>query len=1200
VKEGKARGMTGASAERQFRLLADRAPIVLWTTDRELRFTTSAGGGLARLGLQSNQVVGTLVADYFGPGDAGLEPLAAHRAALAGESAVFEFSWEGGSFQTYVEPLRGPTGDIEGAVGIALDITELRRAERAQQSSENLYRQMFQTNQAVKLVLDPESGQIIDANGAALEYYGYGEQLRQMNIADLNRLPRERIEEEMASAVRQDRSYFEFRHRLASGVVRDVEVHSSPLDVNGRRLLFSIVHDITQRRRAERTQSVLLRISEITATARDMHEFYSAVHAAVGELMYAENFYVALVDPRGVALEFPYYADEQDVPPEGPQQLGRGLTEYVLRTGQAAVVDRQRFEAMVRNKEIDVVGTPAASWLGVPLISGGRTLGVLSLQSYREDVVFGDDDRELLGFVSRHIATALERKAADTERERTLSLVQAALESTADGLLVVDQAGGIVNFNRRFIEMWHIPEELVVAGDDERALNFVVDQLKDPQGFVAKVRDLYAHPDAESYDILDFRDGRIFERYSMPQRVGGVSVGRVWSFRDVTERRAAERALATSEARYRTFVSQSSEGIWRIELDRPLPIALPIEQQLEWWRAHGRLAECNEAMAVMYGFTSPTELSGMPLAELIPPSDQHNRDYFTRFVEAGYRLADAESHEVGRDGSQKFFLNNLLGVVEDGHLVRVWGTQRNVTEQRRAEAARRASEERYRSLFEESRDAIYISTPDGRMLDINPAGLQMLGYATAQDLKSQHASKLYAFPEERERFVDLVREHGSVTDFEFESRRPDGQRVVLLETATAVRNASGEMVMIRGFLRDVTAERQLEEQLRQATKMEAVGRLAGGVAHDFNNLLTVVSGYSDLLLARIPEGSPLRGDVEEIRQAGRRASDLTRQLLALSRRQVLTPKLLDLNRAVLDMEKLLRRLIGEDVELVTRLDPTLGPARADPGQIEQVILNLAVNARDAMPQGGTLTITTAGAELERGHGLRSIGVEPGHYVALTVRDSGIGMDESVRRHIFEPFFTTKGQGKGTGLGLATVYGIVKQSNGHITVDSWPGRGTEFRIYLPRVVGRVEAGAALETAPTAPAGRETILLVEDEASVRGLVARFLERLGYAVLEASDGIEALEITDRLEGEIDLLLTDVVMPRLGGAELAERMLKRFPGMPVLFVSGYTENNEHLLRAGSLRGGIQYLQKPFSTEVLAHKLRELLDHRGKRAAPA
>jgi signal transduction histidine kinase/CheY-like chemotaxis protein len=383
--------------------------------------------------------------------------------------------------------------------------------------------------------------------------------------------------------------------------------------------------------------------------------------------------------------------------------------------------------------------------------------------------------------------------------------------------------------------------------------------------------------------------------------------------------------------------------------------------------------------------------------------------------------------------------------------------------------------------------------------------------------------------------------------------------------------------------------RASEEQLRQAQKMEAVGQLAGGIAHDFNNLLTVICGYSSAALVELPESNPAHKDIEEVLGAGQRAATLTRQLLAFSRKQVLAPQPLDLNAVVHNSEKMLRRLIGENVELVVTYGAELGVVTADPGQLDQVILNLAVNARDAIVQVGTLTIETANAELDERYAREHIGVRVGAYVRLTVRDTGMGMTPEVQSRIFEPFFTTKALGKGTGLGLSTVYGIIQQSGGHIAVSSEPGKGTSFDIYLPRTDdGKAGAQAEAERAPKSR-GSETILLAEDEAPVRKLASQILTRLGYHVLVACDGVDALEVQARHSGPLHLLISDVVMPKMGGPDLAKRLLERLPTIRVLFLSGYTGDALDLPSLSS--GKITLLEKPFTSEVLARKVREVLD---------
>jgi nitrogen-specific signal transduction histidine kinase/CheY-like chemotaxis protein len=387
---------------------------------------------------------------------------------------------------------------------------------------------------------------------------------------------------------------------------------------------------------------------------------------------------------------------------------------------------------------------------------------------------------------------------------------------------------------------------------------------------------------------------------------------------------------------------------------------------------------------------------------------------------------------------------------------------------------------------------------------------------------------------------------------------------------------------------DVTEKNSLEAQLLQAQKMECVGRLAGGVAHDFNNLLGVITGYGELLRRRVGADPRLRKYVDDILKAAARASELTRQLLAFSRKQVLQPKILDLNAVVGDLERMLRRLIGEDVQLATVLEDQLGPVRADPGQMEQVLMNLAVNARDAMSKGGRLTIETANVTLDDGYCRHEPGVSPGRYAMLAVRDTGHGMAPEVRARVFEPFFTTKEAGKGTGLGLATVHGIVKQSGGHVSVESEPGHGTTFRIYLPRTDADGDEAPPAPAPRALPGGTETILVVEDEQSVREIVRESLEASGYRLLEAANGAKALEIAERQA--IDLLVTDVVMPGFGGRELVERLRARRPELRALYMSGYTD--DAVVRHGVMAEAVSFLQKPFTVEGLARKVREVLDH--------
>jgi len=508
------------------------------------------------------------------------------------------------------------------------------------------------------------------------------------------------------------------------------------------------------------------------------------------------------------------------------------------------------------------------------------------------------------------------------------------------------------------------------------------------------------------------------------------------------------------------------------------------------------------------------------------------------------------------------------------------------------------SEERYRDYFENAKDAIYVHDLTGRYIMVNKAGEELIGYSRAEILQMRISDVVprNGLDHIHARLKEKLADH-SLTIYEVEAIRKDGSRVPI-EVSSRLIYENGVPVAVQGSARDITERKRSEEalrasqlQLQQSQKLEAIGQLAGGVAHDFNNMLTAIIGYTDLSLRRVGLENPIRRNLEETKKAAERAASLVRQLLAFSRKQILEPKVLDLNDVVKDMHKMLTRLIGENIKLATRLETDLGSVKADPCQVEQIIVNLVVNARDAMPRGGRVTIETANVALDDQFAVKKhVSVKPGEYVMLAVSDTGSGMDQETQARIFEPFFTTKEVGKGTGLGLSTVYGIVKQSGGNIWVYSEQGLGTVFKVYLPRIDDATASTIARQSQETsAPRGTETILLVEDEDVVRGLTRKILMQAGYNVLDAKGGDEAIRLCHAHAGPIDLLLTDVVMPEVSGKEVADRLLELRPSIRVLYMSGYTD--EAIVQHGVLDANVKFIQKPFTWVGLTRKVREVLN---------
>ena len=646
---------------------------------------------------------------------------------------------------------------------------------------------------------------------------------------------------------------------------------------------------------------------------------------------------------------------------------------------------------------------------------------------------------------------------------------------------------------------------------------------------------------------------------------------------DITERKRAEEALKESERKFRAIFDSTSDGMFLLDLETK------------------KFVMCNEMCSKMLGFTQE-EFLNLGIADIHPSEDLPFIFKHIGKVLEGNPGVRADIRFRRKDGTVFFTdLSPSLMTADERKFALV--VFKDITDRKQAEAILRESEERFRVVFERAGVGIALVDSTGYTLKSNPAIQNMLGYS-ADELAKMHFTE-FVHPEDAEEELNLFMEliAGKRDTFRREERliAKDGRVVWIDLTVTSQRRPEGDLERVIVMIIDITERKQAEEQmlslqaqLQQSQKMEAIGQLAGGVAHDFNNLLTVISVQAQLALRVLREGDPLKEKLKDIELSADRAGNLTRQLLAFSRRQILEMKVINLNFILKDMEKMLRRVIGEDIELKAVLSDDLGMVKVDPGQMEQVIVNLAVNAKDAMPQGGKLFLETANAELDEEYVRSHVGMIPGAYIILSITDTGIGMSKEVKEQIFDPFFTTKEKGKGTGLGLSTVYGIVKQSGGDIYVYSEPNKGTTFKVYLPRVFEPPEE-LKKEAREELPRGKETILVVEDDRMVRRLAVDILRRQGYRVLEADEGGEALVICEKEKDPIDLILTDIVMPHIGGPELIERLKQVRKDFKVLYMTGYTD--ESIVQHGILEEGIELIHKPFTIEKLVRKVREVLD---------
>jgi len=770
----------------------------------------------------------------------------------------------------------------------------------------------------------------------------------------------------------------------------------------------------------------------------------------------------------------------------------------------------------------------------------------------------------------RATALGLLRSARESLRESE-ARYRRLFESVTDAILVVTSERVILDCNSAFLRLTGYAREDAV-GQCTSMLYAA------PEEFARVGRELAAlqEPHVVRQGEMRRKDGSTFTvEVTLYPVVADGSAGPGWIgfIRDVSERRHAEEALR----RLAAVVESSEDAILSQTLD-------------------GTVTSWNAGAERLYGYAAG-EILGRSVLTILPPERAEELAPVLLRVARGEAVDHHETVGLRKDG-RRVDVSLTVSPLRDaaGRTVGASVIARDITEARTAEHALAASEALLRQVLETLPVGVWIADHRGRLTVGNPAARRIWegarnvgpeGYAQYKGWWSETGEPMR--PDEWALARAITRGETSLDEL-VDIQCFDGSRKTILNSAAPIRGARGEVLGAIVVNQDVTERRRLEQQFLQSQKMEAVGRLAGGVAHDFNNLLSVILGYGELVLRRLPAGDPAREKVEQMVRAAERGAGLTRQLLSFSHRKVGQATTLDVNRVVGDMDKMLRRLIGEDVELVTTLERGLGCVRADPGQVEQVVVNLAVNARDAMPRGGRLTIETANVELDAEYAESHLGVSPGAYVMLVVSDTGHGMDAATLAHAFEPFFTTKERGKGTGLGLATVYGIVQQAKGYVWVYSEPGMGTRFKIYLPRVDGSAEPHAAARPAVPCVSGRETLMVVEDEPVLRALISEALQAAGFNVLCAKDGDEALGLARAHTGQVDLLLTDVVMPGRSGPDVAARLRELHPALKVVFMSGYT--GEVLNQHGALEGA-QFLEKPFSPDTLSRRLRDVLDAR-------